>query len=223
MGRAKSKKLHEVYLGGLGSYALSLTVIGFFNHLRMTGDTYHRELIDKEDTYGLLMQYLDFWLRRWCFQIHSLVPDTGEILRKQKRGYALSLIDPGDPNNDVGQSAFKIRNVMLQMKDLRYQLNRAGADVDEVVYDTLFGLSTKERKKLRKQMNQTESDVAKRTARRQAKKERVARRRARKEKLKDRVREIEIQKAFRGLTIPQGGPDTKAGPSPGEAQSLSTA
>lgn len=31
LGRVRSKQLHVVYLGGLGSYALSLTIIGFFN------------------------------------------------------------------------------------------------------------------------------------------------------------------------------------------------
>ena len=86
------------------------------------------------------------------------------------------------------------------MKELRYQMMRAGESVDEAVYDRLFGGSAKERKRLLKQKYQTEADVAKKTKRREGKKEKVALRRERKQKLKDRVREIEIQKAFRGLT-----------------------
>lgn len=100
--------MNKVYTGGLGSYALSCTVIGYFNvgsnspqamyivcpvltqkrqvrkHTKprkATREQYDKWLVN-QDIYYLLVDYLTFWASQWKYAKHMLEPGEGIIYKK---------------------------------------------------------------------------------------------------------------------------------------------
>lgn len=98
--------MNKVYTGGLGSYALSCTVIGYFNvgcnsprsyclsctdtgeqvrkHTKprkATQEQYNKWLVN-QDIYYLLVDYLTFWASQWKYAKHMLEPGEGTIYKK---------------------------------------------------------------------------------------------------------------------------------------------
>ncbi|CAZ80557.1 unnamed protein product [Tuber melanosporum] len=147
----RERRLNEVYKGGLGSYAVSLTVIGFFNVNRRTLIPRDYQALITGSRHDMFVEYLKFWTR-WKYNEDILVPDPGIIQKmapgKRKRlPFMLRMVDPTDPDNDVGKAAYKIPKVITAMKKLRHGMENLGPDTGVSELDKLLSgtLGEKER------------------------------------------------------------------------------
>lgn len=110
--RLKSRNMNKVYTGGLGSYGLSCTVIGYFNvgcaspprsyiyiyichpvptrekqvrkriKARKATPEQYNKWLVDEDIYYLLVDYLTFWASQWKYAKDMLEPGEGLIYKK---------------------------------------------------------------------------------------------------------------------------------------------
>ncbi|EEB07628.1 poly(A) polymerase Cid12 [Schizosaccharomyces japonicus yFS275] len=108
------RRLDHVYIGGLGSSALSYMIIGW---LEMQ---YHKKNISAEQIplRELLQQFFDFWGNKWAYDVFVLRPLTGQLVTKQSKGWTvdarpelLSIEDPIDRTNDVAKQSFQIKMI----------------------------------------------------------------------------------------------------------------
>ncbi|KAG0642423.1 hypothetical protein HOY80DRAFT_1036724 [Tuber brumale] len=151
----RERRLNEVYKGGLGSYAVSLTVIGFFNvkWRTLSGREYRAFITGSR--YDMFVQYLEFWTK-WKYTQDILEPDPG-IIRKMAPGekkrlpFMLRIIDPTDPENDVGKASYKIPKVVTAMKKLKEGIQNLGPDMEIPELDQLLSGTLGEKEILLKQ------------------------------------------------------------------------
>eukprot|EP01126_Amoeba_proteus_P005989 TRINITY_DN1206_c0_g1_i4.p1 TRINITY_DN1206_c0_g1~~TRINITY_DN1206_c0_g1_i4.p1 ORF type:complete len:451 (-),score=106.43 TRINITY_DN1206_c0_g1_i4:96-1448(-) len=107
--------LNQPFVGGLGSYAISLMVVSFLQQTipRMVG---------KPNLGILLLDFLKFYGEEFNFFTTGIsVRDGGHYFPKHDRGwldinemFLLALEDPNDPENDVGKSTFMIEAIQRQ-------------------------------------------------------------------------------------------------------------
>ncbi|RPB01869.1 hypothetical protein L873DRAFT_1675502 [Choiromyces venosus 120613-1] len=146
----REKQLNEVYRGGLGSYAVALTVIGFFNVQRRKLDEKQYHAFITGSTYDMFVEYLEFWTK-WKYKEYTMIPDPGEILTKKKRGkkglgFMLRIMDPTDPENDVGRASHKVSRVFTAMVKLKGKIRRFGPDMNMGQLDYFLSATPAERK-----------------------------------------------------------------------------
>ncbi|PWW75094.1 hypothetical protein C7212DRAFT_297838 [Tuber magnatum] len=122
----REKQMNEVYEGGLGSYAVSLTVIGFFNFKRRTLSRAEYQAFITGSRYNMFVQYLEFWTG-WKYKQDSMIPDPGIISRKTRdkqkgRPLMLRIMDPTDPANGVSMASYRIGKVIGGMAKLKRRI-----------------------------------------------------------------------------------------------------
>ncbi|KAL9932845.1 hypothetical protein V8E36_008100 [Tilletia maclaganii] len=122
-----SRNLSEVYLGGLGSYSVILTVISFMQmHPRI-----QRCEIDPARNLGvLLLEMLELYGKRFGYEELGIsVRGNGSYFNKSMRGWVdyrastmkMSIEDPLDPNNDVASGSYnfwEVRSALAGAFDL---------------------------------------------------------------------------------------------------------
>ncbi|KAH0613969.1 uncharacterized protein H6S33_005855 [Morchella sextelata] len=146
----KSRRYNKVYTGGLSSYGLALTVIGYFNVRKTvkarncTVEDYHR-WIEERDYQRLLVDYLAFWSCQWKLASTMLEPAEGAIYKKGTKGHCgkarnslLCIADPTDPTNDVTNGTYKIFKLREAMKVLRNKLETVQQDVELDALENIF-------------------------------------------------------------------------------------
>ncbi|KAK0529228.1 hypothetical protein OC835_004400 [Tilletia horrida] len=112
-----SRNLSEVYVGGLGSYSVILSVISFMQmHPRI-----QRCEIDPARNLGvLLLEYLELYGKRFAYDDLGIsVRGKGSYFNKSMRGFVdyrstvtkMCIEDPLDPNNDVASGSFNFYEV----------------------------------------------------------------------------------------------------------------
>ncbi|KAI5851244.1 hypothetical protein DFP73DRAFT_536463 [Morchella snyderi] len=146
----KSRRYNKVYTGGLSSYGLALTVIGYFN-VRKTvkprnftvGD--YQRWIEERDYQRLLVDYLAFWSCQWKLASTMLEPAEGAIYKKGTKGHCgkarnslLCIADPTDPTNDVTNGTYKIFKLREAMKVLGNKLETVNQDVELETLENIF-------------------------------------------------------------------------------------
>lgn len=152
----KSRNYNKVYTGGLSSYGLALTVIGYFNvrktvKARKCTVEEYQKWIEERDYQRLLVDYLSFWSCQWKLATTMLEPAEGVIYNKgtkghcgKKRNSLLCIADPTDPTNDVTNGTYKIFKLRESMKILRDRLQRTEPNVDLDLLETIFKKTGKE-------------------------------------------------------------------------------
>ncbi|ORY84948.1 hypothetical protein BCR37DRAFT_345340, partial [Protomyces lactucae-debilis] len=108
--------MNEVYLGGLGSYAITCLVISFLQrHPKIASGQ-----IKSEDNLGVLaVEFLELYGKRFNYDVVGInINGTGKYFSKQAVGwqrpgqtYLLSIQDPTDAENDIAKSSFGILKV----------------------------------------------------------------------------------------------------------------
>ncbi|OLL23230.1 Non-canonical poly(A) RNA polymerase PAPD5 [Neolecta irregularis DAH-3] len=108
--------LDNVREGGLGSYAMMLSIIGFVKIYKANYPT-----LPKVDGLGrVLREYFNFYGNIWDYKRHSLLPGSGTIVFKEdvdaiyvKEPMLLSIMDPVVHKRDVTRSSFNISTLRL--------------------------------------------------------------------------------------------------------------
>jgi len=123
---------NEVYLGGLGSYALTLMIVFFIQkHADMFRKVSTSDDQEGEMDLGLLLRgFLRFYGFDFDYENTGIsVLDGGSTFSKKERGwyaadkpYLLALEDACDPENDVGKTAFNIPTVTMLFRQAYEQL-----------------------------------------------------------------------------------------------------
>ncbi|PWW78399.1 hypothetical protein C7212DRAFT_293384 [Tuber magnatum] len=154
----REKQLNEVYKGGMGSYCVSLMVIGFFNFKRRTLARQEYESFITGSRYDMFVEYLQFWTS-WRYREDTMIPDPGMVLRKGQGGrkslpFMLRIFVPFDPGNDVGKGSHKIPRVVTAMIKLKQGMQRLGPDMEVSELDQLLGGTPAERERLLNQKAQ---------------------------------------------------------------------
>ncbi|KAK0554579.1 hypothetical protein OC846_002055 [Tilletia horrida] len=112
------RNLSEVFMGGLGSYAVILTVISF---LQMHPRVQRREIDPAGNLGVLLLEYFELYGKRFAYEeLGVSVRGNGSYFNKAMRGWLdarnpgkLSLEDPLDTTNDVSVGSHNIYEVKL--------------------------------------------------------------------------------------------------------------
>ena len=114
--------LNEVYVGGLGSYALCLLVVSFLQHTPLAADAH-------ADLGALLLACLQLYGADFDAEHCGVsVRGAGALFDKRARGWLvpdkpwlLAIEDPAAPANDVGRASYNI----LQVRQLFFHTHRA--------------------------------------------------------------------------------------------------
>jgi len=100
------KQLNETYTGGIGSYALVLMIVAF---LKNSPEAIKGNFTKKSCDLGLLLINF-FGLFGKDFDYSRIgISHTGEFFEKADHIFQLTIIDPHDPENDVGRGSFRIQ------------------------------------------------------------------------------------------------------------------
>ena len=109
----KIRNLNETYYGGIGSYLLFCMILSYLREIRKThfkNDTISR--LGRISIGEHLLGFLEFYSVKldWkTFRIRMI--KGGAIEKKKEFNYGFSLISPGDQTQDIGKSAFKLREL----------------------------------------------------------------------------------------------------------------
>lgn len=114
------RQLNEVYTGGLGSFALIITVVSFLqHHVAGKGPLESNGRGPPVDLGALLLDYLELYGSTFNYYMVGIsVRGAGAYYRKMdrqwfdyNRPFLLSVEDPSDVDNDVTKSSYNILNV----------------------------------------------------------------------------------------------------------------
>jgi len=124
---------NEVYLGGLGSYALTLMIVFYIQkHAESAKKVPGTDTSDGELDLGLLLRgFFHYYGFEFDYENNGIsVINGGSLFLKKERGwfipdkpYLMSIEDPCDATNDVGKLAFNIPTVAMLFRQAYEQLS----------------------------------------------------------------------------------------------------
>jgi non-canonical poly(A) RNA polymerase PAPD5/7 len=115
----RQRDLNNTYIGGVGSFLLFCIILAFLRH-------YKRELIESKGAEELksvllseyLLKFLEFFGVNFdCARQRIIMGDNGKIVEKGNRDAAFSLISPQYDSHDIGNAAFRIKEVFSCFKN----------------------------------------------------------------------------------------------------------
>ena len=142
----RQRDLNNTYMGGVGSFLLFCLVLAFLRH-------YKRELIEQRGAEELksvvLSEYLLKLLEFYGVTFDSarqqiIMGESGRIIDKPNRDPAFSLISPQYDSHDIGNAAFKIRDVFGAFKNRFYFMTNLNYKPGESILKYLINPSLKD-------------------------------------------------------------------------------
>lgn len=115
----RQRDLNNTYIGGVGSFLLFCIILAFLRK-------YKRDLIEAKGAEELksvmlseyLLKLLEFYGVTFdCIRDRIIMGENGKIVPKNSRDSAFSLISPQYDHHDIGNAAFRIREVFSCFKN----------------------------------------------------------------------------------------------------------
>lgn len=115
----RQRDLNNTYIGGVGSFLLFCIILAFLRK-------YKRDMIETKGAEELksvllseyLLKMLEFYGVTFdCTKERILMGDNGKIVAKNTRDAAFSLISPQYDHHDIGNAAFRIKEVFSCFKN----------------------------------------------------------------------------------------------------------
>lgn len=104
----KQRELSETYTGGIGSFLLFCMILAFLRECRKINKNY---TLGEYILHFLAFYGVDNWTERRIFMRKAM------IVQRQPDGNIFSLISPQDETHDIGNSAFKIKDVFAVFRN----------------------------------------------------------------------------------------------------------
>lgn len=111
----RQRDLNNTYIGGVGSFLLFCIILAFLRK-------YKREMIETNGAEELksvllseyLLKFLEFYgITFDCAKEMIFMADNGRIVQKGSRDASFSLISPQYEHHDIGNAAFRIKEVFM--------------------------------------------------------------------------------------------------------------
>jgi len=120
----KIRNLNDTYGGGIGSYLLFCMMLTYLRELRK--DYFKADKIIQLSKMSIgehLVCLLEFYAIKFDFKNYQIrMTRGGSIEKKDTYKYSFSLISPADPNQDIGSSAFKVKELFGTFRNRFYFL-----------------------------------------------------------------------------------------------------
>lgn len=120
----RQRDLNNTYMGGIGSFLLFCLILAFVReYKRIVISSRNSEELKSVLLSEYLLKFLEFYgIKFECSKKRILMGDNGRIVDKQYNGdTAFSLISPQTEGHDIGNAAFRIKEVFGIFKN-RFQL-----------------------------------------------------------------------------------------------------
>eukprot|EP01016_Furgasonia_blochmanni_P029777 TRINITY_DN3118_c0_g1_i17.p1 TRINITY_DN3118_c0_g1~~TRINITY_DN3118_c0_g1_i17.p1 ORF type:complete len:243 (-),score=57.96 TRINITY_DN3118_c0_g1_i17:104-832(-) len=143
----RQRELSETYKGGIGSFLLFCMTLAFFREVKK--DYISRGRIDDLAKLTLgeyLLRFLEFYgIKFDCNTQQVVMTNHGSIIPKEgPRDGAFSLISPQDERHDIGNAAFKIKDVFGMFKNRFHFLTNYNFKMGESILKYLVNPSLRE-------------------------------------------------------------------------------
>ena len=142
----RQRDLNNTYMGGVGSFLLFCVILAFLRY-------YKREMIEKRGAEELksvllseyLLKFLEFYgINFDCTRQKIIMGDNGRIVEKNSRDGAFSLLSPQFDSHDIGNAAFRIKEVFNCFKNRFYFLTNYNFAQGESILKYLINPSKKD-------------------------------------------------------------------------------
>jgi len=142
----RQRNLNQTFTGGVGSFLLFCLILAFLRD-------YKKKILEKKGLEELktvllseyLLKLLEFYgLLFDCSKKRILMKDSGRIIDKPTKDQGFSLISPQCETHDIGNAAFRIKEVFNTFKNRFYFCTNYNFKVGESILKYLINPSKKD-------------------------------------------------------------------------------